>query len=201
MSRPQVFVRLVDQTQEAHHKDLVDLWVDNRVEAGGSSEAAIRLASVGGLSSVLRRPEVTAFLAYIDNDPVGYLVLSDTVAGPLTDAPCTAIDQLFVSSAWRRHGVARQLLAAAASHADRVGADAIVSHVPSQVRDANRFFARLGFTPTVVRRVTTPAALHRKLAATGDARVLRRGGLDEVIQRRRSARFRAVRQGAAPRST
>jgi GNAT superfamily N-acetyltransferase len=146
---------------------------------------------------VLRRPEVTAFLAFVDGAPVGYLVLSDTLAGPFADSPCTAIDQLFVSAAWRRHGVARHLVAAAAAHADRVGAESIISHVPSQVRDANRFFARLGFSPTVVRRVTTPAALHRKLAAAagGTGRV-RRTGLEEVLQRRRSARFRAVRQRA-----
>ncbi len=190
MSRPQVLVRPLEK---AHHRDLVDMWVESRVEVGASSEGALRATSGTALSSVLRRPDVTSFLALVDDDPVGYLVLSDTVAGMLTESPCTAIDQLYVKQAWRRHGVARQLLAAAAGHADRVGADAIISHVPSQVRDANRFFARLGFTPTVVRRVTTPAALHRKLAAAGEART----GLEQVLQRRRSARFRAVRQRAA----
>jgi len=194
VSRPQVSVRLVD---EAHQGDLVDLWLENRVESGGGSEAALRVASLTALTTALQRPEVTAFLALVDDAAVGYVVLKDSLAGPLTEAPCTSIDQLFVSATWRRHGVARQLLAAAAAHADRVGAEAIVSHVPSQVRDANRFFARLGFSPTVVRRVTTPAALHRKLASSVEAPVLRRVGLDEVIQRRRSARFRAVRQGAA----
>ena len=194
MSRPQVVVRLVD---EAHQQPLVDLFVEGRVEAGGSSEAALRIASAGGLANVLRRPEVSAFVAYADSTPVGFLVLTDSLAGPFADSPCTAIDQLFVSSSWRRHGVARQLVAAAAAHADRVGAESIVSHVPSQVRDANRFFARLGFSPTVVRRVTTPAALHRKLAvATGQSARISRTGLEEVLQRRRSARFRAVRQSA-----
>ena len=143
MSRPQVIVRPVD---EEHQQPLVDLFVEGRVEAGGSSEAALRIASVGGLSSFLRRPEVTAFVAFVDRLPVGYLVLSDSLAGPFADSPCTAIDQLFVSAAWRRHGVARHLVAAAAAHADRVGAESIVSHVPSQIRDANRFFARLGFS-------------------------------------------------------
>ena len=151
-----------------------------------------------GPAAVSTEPRVRE-RASVDGSPVGYLVLSDSVTGPLTDTSCTSIDQLFVSTRWRRHGVARQLLAAAAAHAERVGAEAIVSHVPSQVRDANRFFARLGFSPTVVRRVTTPAALHRKLAATGEAPVLRRVGLEEVIQRRRSARFRAVRQSAGTR--
>jgi GNAT superfamily N-acetyltransferase len=197
VSRAQVGVRLVD---ESHHDELVDLWLENRVESGGGTEAALRVASLHSLTSALQRPEVTAFLAFVDDTAVGYLVLKDSLAGPLTDSSCTSIDQLYVSAQWRRHGVARQLLGAAAAHADRVGAEAIVSHVPSQVRDANRFFARLGFSPTVVRRVTTPAALHRKLAASGEAPVLRRVGLEEVIQRRRSARFRAVRQGATTRA-
>ena len=197
MSRPQVSVRLVD---EAHQGDLVDLWMENRAESGGGSEPALRVASLHALTTALQRPDVTAFLAVVEGTAVGYLVLKDSLAGPLTDSTCTSIDQLFVSARWRRHGVARQLLAAAAAHADRIGAEAIVSHVPSQVRDANRFFARLGFSPTVVRRVTTPAALHRKLAASGETPVLHRVGLEEVIQRRRSQRFRAVRQGATTRA-
>ena len=199
MARPHVSVRPVEESQE---DALVDLWIENRVEAGGTSEAAIRIATVGGMTTLLTRPEVTAFLALVDDAPVGYLVLKDSLAGPLTESPYTSIDQLYVRAPWRRHGVARQLLAAAASHADRVGADAIVSHVPSQGRDANRFFARLGFSPTVVRRVTTPAALHRKLAistetaASPASPMLTRVGLEEVLHRRRTARFRAVRQGA-----
>jgi GNAT superfamily N-acetyltransferase len=202
VSRPQVVVRPVDDSEPG---PLVDLFVEGRVEAGGSSEAALRIASSGGLANLVRRPEVTAFLAWLDGTPAGYLVLSDSLAGPFSDSPCTAIDQLFVSARWRRHGVARSLVAAAAAHADRVGADSIVSHVPSQVRDANRFFARLGFAPTVVRRVTTPAALHRKLAAVGSSgqpaaySLAGRVGLEEVLQRRRSARFRAGRHSATAR--
>jgi GNAT superfamily N-acetyltransferase len=196
VARPQVVVRTV---HEADPEPLVHLFVESKVEAGGSPEAALRVVSAGGLAAVLRRPEVTALVAYIDETPVGFALLSDTLAGLFADSPCTAIDQLYVSASWRRHGVARQLVTAAAAHADRVGAESIVSHVPPQVRDANRFFARLGFSPTVVRRVTTPAALHRKLAATGQSALAGRVGLDEVLQRRRSARSRAVRQRATAR--
>jgi GNAT superfamily N-acetyltransferase len=128
VSRPQVIVR---PFEDQHEVALMDLFVEGRVEAGGSSEAALRIASAGGLTTVLRRPEVTAFLAFVDDTPVGYLVLSDTLAGPFADSPCTAIDQLFVSAAWRRHGVARQLVATAAAHADRVGAESIISRGPA----------------------------------------------------------------------
>ena len=64
MSRPQVSVRLVD---EAHQGDLVDLWMENRVESGGGSEAALRVASLTALTTALQRPEVTAFLALVDD--------------------------------------------------------------------------------------------------------------------------------------
>lgn len=196
MSRPQVYIRRVDSVLEPQ---LIDLWVANRVEAGSSPDATQRIAADGTLSSSLARPEVTAFVALADGTAVGYLVLSDTTSGVFVDAPCVAIDQLFVLGGWRRHGVARQLLGAAATHADRVGADQIASNVPSQVRDANRFFARLGFTPTVVRRVTTPTALHRKLAGAGEPRYSLES-LEQVLHRRRTARGRAVRavRQAAP---
>jgi len=190
VSRSQVLVRRVD---EGLQQQLVELWVANRIEGGSSPEATQRLAADGTLHACLDRPEVTAFLALSDNTPVGYLVLSDSSAGVFVDTPCVAIDQLFVQEQFRRHGVGRQLLAAAATHADRVGADQIASNVPSQVRDANRFFARLGFLPTVVRRVTTPAALRRKLAGSLEPRY----SLEQVLQRRRTARGRAVRRATA----
>lgn len=192
MSRPQVFVRRVDAGLQP---DLIDLWVANRVEGGSSPEATQRIATDGSLPASLERPGVTAFLAVCDGEPVGYLVLSDTTTGVFVDAPCVAIDQLYVRAEWRKHGVARQLLSTAATYADRMGADQIASNVPAQVRDANRFFARLGFTPTVVRRVTTPSALHRKLAGAGETRYSLEG-LEQVLHRRRSARGRAVRQAA-----
>lgn len=192
MARPQVFVRRVDATLEPQ---LIDLWVANRVESGSSPDAAQRIATDGTLATSLARPELTAFVALAEDRAVGYLILSDTTSGVFVDAPCVAIDQLFVLGEWRRHGVARHLLAAAATHADRVGADQITSNVPAQVREANRFFARLGFTPTVVRRVTTPTALHRKLAGVGELRYSIES-LEQVLHRRRTVRGRAVRRAA-----
>ena len=36
---------------EAHQGDLVDLWLENRVESGGGSEAALRVASMTALTT------------------------------------------------------------------------------------------------------------------------------------------------------
>ncbi|MEO3935503.1 GNAT family N-acetyltransferase [Dermatophilaceae bacterium Soc4.6] len=188
MARPQILVRRVTPGQ---HQDLVDLWVAHRAETGASPEATARMVAEGTVVSSLERPGVVALMALADSRPVGYLVLSDTTAGVFVDAHCVAVDQLFVSSTWRKHGIARHLLSAVAAHADRVGAEQIVGHVPAGQRDANRFFARLGFTPTVVRRVTTPRALHRRLAG-GSEQQASLGTLEQVLRRRRSARVRAV---------
>jgi len=171
---------------------LIGLWVTNRVDSGTTPEAAHRMAVDGSVSTALDRSDVCAFVALADEAPVGYVVLSNSTVNALVDTPCVAIDQLFVVPESRRHGVARQLLAAAASYAHRVGAEQIASNVPSHIRDANRFFARLGFTPTVVRRVTTTAALHRKLAGSDVPRY----SLEQVLQRRRTARGRAAHRSS-----
>lgn len=192
MARPLIHVRRVHAGQ---HQDLVDLWVAHRVETGASPETTARMVADGTVVASLQRPGVIALIALADDGPVGYLVLSDTTSGVFVDAPCVAVDQLYVIGTWRKHGVARHLLSAVAAHADRVGAEQIVGHVPAGLREANRFFARLGFTPTVVRRVTTPGALHRRLAGAGEQRASA-GTLEQVLRRRRSARVRAL-QGAS----
>ncbi len=190
MPRPLVSVRRVDETLRPA---LTELWVSNRVDSGTTPEAANRMVADGSVASALDRTEVCAFVALADEEPVGYVVLSDSTVNALVDTPCVAIDQLFVVPESRRHGVARQLLAAAASYAHRIGAEQIASNVPSHIRDANRFFARLGFTPTVVRRVTTTDALHRKLAGSR----VPRHSLEQVLQRRRTARVRAAHRASA----
>lgn len=199
MSRPQVLVRRMDPSQAAA---LAPLWLAQRVEGGTSPEAAERALGDGALEQALARPEVVAFLATTEaGEAVGYAVLTDTTGAVFGDAPSVGLDQLFVAPAWRRHGVARHLLSASATYADRSGAEQIVGHVPAAHRDANRFFARLGFSPTTVRRVTTPAALQRRLAAATSGSVSRQplGSLEQVLHRRRSARGRALREAAGAR--
>ncbi|HNV41534.1 MAG TPA: GNAT family N-acetyltransferase, partial [Ornithinibacter sp.] len=76
-------------------------------------------------------------------------------------------------------------LAAVLSTAERSGCEVVVSNVPTASRDANRFFARLGFASVITRRVVSTSALRRKLAPesveTGH----------ELLRRRRSLRSRA----------
>lgn len=180
-------VATVQRVDESLHSPFIELWITHRIEGGTTPEAAQRLALDGTLRNALQRKDVAAFIAFVDNRPAGYLVLSDSTRSLLVDSPCVSIDMLYVDPEYRRLGVGRALLASASRYADRQGAEHLASLVPAQDRDANRFFARLGFASETVRRVTTSATLQRRLAGHGTTT---RYSLDQVLQRRRDVRAR-----------
>lgn len=169
-------------------EDLVGLWLAAKVDAGVPLEVATRFANDGRFTSALRRPDVCAHVARIDGRPVGYVMTSENPFG-LSPEPELAVEQLYVDPGVRRHGVARSLLCAVVGHAERSGADVIVSNVPTQSREAHRFFARLGFSSVIVRRVVGTSALRRRLAPHGGVGT----AVDQLIRRRRSLRSVATR--------
>ena len=184
MSRPVVSVKRV---AAEHEPSFTDLWVASRVEYGVSPEVAARAASDGRLRAALDRQDVRAFLALGDRgEPVGFVVATHSPFSGLTEAPSVAIDQIYVVPRARRHGVARHLLAAVTAYAEKVGCEQIGCNVPSQHRDANRFFARLGFNSQIVRRVTSTGALRRRIGVDEP-----RLSLEQILNRRRSLRARA----------
>ena len=184
MSRPVVSVKRVAAELEP---SFTDLWVTSRVEYGVSPEVAARAASDGRLRAALDREDVRAFLALGDGgDPVGFVVATHSPFSGLTEAPSVAIDQIYVTPRARRHGVARHLLAAVTAYAEKVGCEQIGCNVPSQHREANRFFARLGFNSQIVRRVTSTGALRRRIGVDEP-----RLSLEQILNRRRSLRARA----------
>jgi GNAT superfamily N-acetyltransferase len=185
VSRPAISVRRVSEEQE---RAFTELWMSSRVEAGVSPDVAARAASEGRISAALHREDVRAYVAMADNRAVGFAVAATSPFSALTEAPCVTIDQLYVAPEVRRHGVARQLMSAVTLYADSRGCEQIGCNVPSQHRDANRFFARLGFTSQVVRRITTVAALRRRLGADEP----RHHSLEQLLMRRRSLRARAT---------
>ena len=165
--------------------EVTGLWLDSRVDTGASREACSRTISDGRLAAALRRPGVTAVVGRLDGVPVGFVVTTDNPFG-LSPGPEMSIEQLWVSPAARRHGVAKALLASVLAAAERGGCDAVVSNVPTTSRDANRFFARLGFGSVVTRRVVPTGTLRRRLAPETVETGL------ELTRRRRSLRRRAI---------
>ncbi|HEY5516466.1 MAG TPA: GNAT family N-acetyltransferase [Pengzhenrongella sp.] len=166
--------------------ELIALWLDSKAAAGHGVEGAARATAEARLQAAMERPDVGAHLGRIDGATVGFVITSENVFG-LAPAPELAIEQLFVSPDVRHKGVARALLTAVVTQAERDGCDVIVGNVPAQSRDANRFFARLGFSSILVRRVASTAQLRRKLSGEPVS-----AGLEQVIRRRRSLRGRAV---------
>lgn len=185
MARPGLDVRRVEGTL---HGPFIELWIAHRIETGTTPDAARRLASDGTLTGALDRTDIAAYIAHVDHTPVGYVVVADTTRSPLVDAPCVSITMLYVLPEYRRGGVATALLTTTARYAERVGADHVASLVPAHDRETNRFFARLGFVPETVRRVTPVAMLQRRLTGQRPAK----RSVAHVLQRRRAVRAQEV---------
>lgn len=169
---------------------LTQLWLSASVESGISPEVASRRASQGTVDVALRRPDVYGFLGRLDGEAVGFIVCSESVMR-FGEGDELVIEQVYVTERARKHGVARALLHTTTTLAERLGFDRIASAVPSSARDANRFFARLGFGPTVTRRVASVSAVRRRVAPSESST-----SLDRLLHLRRSMR---AREQAVPR--
>jgi ribosomal protein S18 acetylase RimI-like enzyme len=108
------------------------------------------------------------------------VVGADPLSG-LLDPQSVYLSHLVVAPEHRKRGAGLALVSAAAAYAEELGVESLVVGVSPNGRDANRFFARLGFAPLVIRRIAPVAALRRSLGAPdpevadGRAHVARRG--------------------------
>lgn len=115
---------------------------------------------------VLADPEHRVVVAVDETSAVvGAAVFAADTAGGLLDPPSVYVSHLLVAPAHRKRGAGRALVSAAAGYAEELGVDSVVVAVAPTTRDANRFFARLGFAPQVIRRIAPVAALRRALAS------------------------------------
>lgn len=175
--------------------DLEQLWIDSRIATGQTRERAARMVRDGRVRDAVDHKDVRIFLAHDGTEPTGFLVLLRSPMSSMSDEPSVLIDQMYVSPAHRRTGVARSLLAVVPLAAESIGAGLVSAAVPAAQRDINRFFARLGFASTTTLRSTTVAALRRHLEPELAAE---RPGGQSVVRLRRSIRGRArTKHGAA----
>ena len=96
-------------------------------------------------------------------DVVGVLVASEGETDAVAPASALTISFLRVKASHRRRGAGRALLAAAVRQAEARGLDQVIAAVASNDRDANRYLARLGFAPQVIRRSSPTSTLRRTL--------------------------------------
>jgi GNAT superfamily N-acetyltransferase len=198
VSRPQAFTRI------ARPEDLpvlLALWDELRI-VGGRAERAVNPLTVvdvrDRLIEALADPECRVVLACSDDQPAGMAVMRVTRPDPLSDGRLVYVPHIVVSRMKRHHGIGHALVAAAADFASENHVDHVAVSVYPSLREANRFYARLGFAPVAVRRIAPVAVLRRRLgndptgAMVSDAAV-RRTRLLRTVQPQRIRRVASER--------
>jgi GNAT superfamily N-acetyltransferase len=161
---------------------LVGLWRELR-DVGGRAERAMNPTSVADIGERLRSaiatPHCRVVLALADAEPAGMAVLRVVRPDPLSDSKVVQIAHVVVQPGKRRRGVGHALVAAAADFAEERGLEHVAAGVYPSLREASRFYARLGFAPVVLQRVAPVAIVRRRLGTdTGAFR------FDDVVRRR-----------------
>jgi GNAT superfamily N-acetyltransferase len=165
---------------------LLEMWAELR-DIGGRLERATPPATPDGaldrLQAITMDPDSRALIATSGDEVAGMAVLTCAQYAPLFDQIAVHVHYLHVREGNRRRGVGKALLAAAASFAEEVGAEHLLTSVLPQLRETNRFYARLGFSPVVIRRSVPVSVLRRCLMAQGVP-----GATDNLVVRRRTLR-------------
>lgn len=167
-----------------HHPEDIAERVRERIS---SSRAVVE---AGG------RPTYRLAIASMAGAPVGFASLSVVDRGLMTDSSAVLVDVVHVIATSRKAGIGTSLLRAAVTFGDEIGASDVVVNVPSTSREVNRFYARQGFSPMVVRRSTTMSALRRRLGV--EPRLDPRDATTDLTTIQRALRRRAL---LAPRKT
>lgn len=165
--------------------DLISLSVENSVTdhigrrgRKGDSESLVERYMC--LLNDLDRLVLVAVDEATDN-LVGYAVLLEERVGVLLPTATLYVSHLLVAPNFRKRGAGRALLTGAVRHAEDRDIDHVVVGVQAGARDANRYLARLGFAPLVVRRIASVSTLRRSLGIADS--------IDRVaLRRRRSVR-------------
>ena len=144
-------------------------------DSGALPRRAARLPLPDLYAEALDDPDRRVVLAVGEADePLGMAVFVQGPATSLLEVPALRVTHVVVADRHRRRGAGRALVAAAAAHAEDLGLEQVVVSVAPGDRDANRFYARLGFAPLVIRRVAPVAPLKRRLTGEHEQVVRRR---------------------------
>jgi GNAT superfamily N-acetyltransferase len=163
----------VRQARESDVEQLAALWDDFRLQeplaglagAGPDVPERVRQRILGSDAAVEAGgpPTYRLLVAFHDGAAVGFASVSVVERGLLTQSSAVLVDVVHVADRLRNRGVGTMLLREAVAMADEIGASDVVVNTPTRGRDVNRFYARLGFAPMVVRRSASVGALRRKL--------------------------------------
>lgn len=127
--------------------------------------STMREAAAERFAAVIADPQQRLLVAEDGEGLAGMVLCSIGTSSTLATAPAVVLSHLTVAANSRRAGVGRVLVAAATQWAAECDVDHVRVAVYASSREANRFFARLGFAPVSVNRVAPVAGLRRILGA------------------------------------
>ena len=186
MSRTPVTVRVAGEADVA---PLRELWGDI-LRRGALDEQLADVANI--LSTADAREDQCVVVAEVDGEVAGAVYLEATTFTPLNLVPAVLAVSPHVFPQFRRKGVGSALMEAACRFAEQHGIGHVQTAAAAEARDANRFMARLSFTPQATLRAATTTAVRARLpqsrqvtqAATSRQRI------DRVLAARRIRRER-----------
>lgn len=132
-------------------------------------------------------------VAEYDGEVAGAVFLEATTLTPLNLEPSVLAVSPTVFPSFRRKGVGTALIEAAVRFAEQQGIGHVLTAANSDARDANRFMARLSFSPQATLRAATTSAVRARLASRRPATVAAAATtrqIDRVLAARRSRRER-----------
>lgn len=189
MSGPQVHIR---PTRPDDLPELEDMWSEIQ-EAGGRLARALGRGDSGQrLAALAQYGGGRLLVAEIDDELVGMAFVQNQSLVPMVEVGAVHVGFIHVRAAHRGRGIGKSLISGVLDYADEVGAAELSVAVDPGMRDANRFFARLGMRPLATHRSSSVTVLRRRLAADG----LRAEVAHDLTNRRRRflsrSRIRAV---------
>jgi GNAT superfamily N-acetyltransferase len=147
------------------------------------AERSDRLAD--RFTAILASDRRTALAAFDEADQLlGFVVVLEDEVAPIDPTPVLQVSHLMLGQNGQRDVVGRALLTAVVRLADEREIDHVLASATYSSRETNRYLARLGFAPLVIRRIASTSVLRRNLGV-GDVP-------DRVAARRRLLAGRAA---------
>ena len=178
---------VVTRTAVTHDVPVLHALWRELSEVGARAEKAVNPVATPDiaerLAEAIQRPDCRVVLAFADGEPAGMAMFQAVQPDPLSDSTVLRMIHVVVGKAHRRRGVGHALVAAAADAADDLGIEHVGVGVYPSLREASRFYARLGFAQVMVQRVVPVSMLRRRLC--GDLATRR---VDDLVRRRNRMR-------------
>lgn len=145
---------------------LLALW-DELQQIGGRAERAVTPPAVLDIeqrfTELLDTDQCRVVLALVDAEPAGMAVIRIIHPDPMSDEGFVYIAHLVVMRGKRQRGVGHALIQAATDFAVERKVEHVGVGVYPTLRDASRFYARLGFAPAALHRVAPVNVLRRRM--------------------------------------